>query len=184
MKFGSVCSGIGRPAIDLTGRVFWRLTALGRSPTQPRNGRPRWVCRCECGVETTIPGTRLRGGSNKSCGCFRRDRAGQLYRTHGKSKTPQYTMFCDARKRAIALGLPFDIEPSDIEVPSVCPVLGVPLDGSRRDNKPSLDRKFPERGYVRGNVHVISFRANRIKSDATAAELRAVLSYAEAGNDD
>lgn len=33
--------------------------------------------------------------------------------------------------------------------------------------------------HVKGNVRVISFRANRIKSDATAAELRAVLSYVE-----
>lgn len=57
--------------------------------------------------------------------------------------------------------------------------LGLLLDGSRRDRKPSLDRVVPSLGYVKGNVRVISFRANRIKSDATADELRAVLSYTE-----
>ena len=43
------------------------------------------------------------------------------------------------------------------------------------DNSPNLDRIFPKKGYVPGNVRVISQRANRIKSDATVEEMRAVL---------
>jgi hypothetical protein len=43
------------------------------------------------------------------------------------------------------------------------------------DNSPSLDRIVPEKGYVAGNIRVISQRANRIKSNATVEELRAVL---------
>jgi hypothetical protein len=89
-------------------------------------------------------------------------------------------MFYDARKRAIALGLPFLIEPEHIVIPERCPVLGFPLttDGPR-DTRASLDRIVPSLGYVPGNVRVISFRANRIKSDATPDELRAVLAYSE-----
>jgi hypothetical protein len=88
-------------------------------------------------------------------------------------------MFYDARKRAQRFGLPFGIEPEDVLVPDVCPVLGIPLDSTSRDNTPSLDRIVPASGYVRGNIQVISFRANRIKSDATAPELQAILAYME-----
>lgn len=88
-------------------------------------------------------------------------------------------MFYDAKKRAFASLLPFNITPNDIAIPDVCPVLGIPLDGSTRDNKPSLDKVVPALGYVNGNIRVISFRANRIKSDASPEELRKILSYVE-----
>lgn len=140
----------------------------------------RAKCRCDCGELLDTEPNFLRAGRHKSCGCYRRDRAGQLYRKHGLSKTPAYTMFYDARKRAIGLGLPFNIEPSDLAIPDTCPVLGITLVlKGTRDNRPSLDRVLPELGYVRGNVRVISFRANRIKSDATPSELRRILAYAE-----
>jgi hypothetical protein len=88
-------------------------------------------------------------------------------------------MFYDARKRALKYGLPFDIEPDDIVVPEYCPVLGVKLNEGSRESAASLDRVLPANGYVKGNVCVISFRANRLKSDATTQELRAVLAYME-----
>lgn len=170
--------GAGRPYEDITGHRFGRLTVIERCRSTPgRGGKPRWKCRCDCSSEVLLPGARLKSGSVKSCGCFRRDRAGALYRTHGKSKTPAYTMFYDARKRAAKLGLPFNIEPSDISVPDLCPVLGIQLGTGARDNAPSLDRVIPALGYVVGNIRVISFRANRIKSDATPAEIRRVLAY-------
>lgn len=172
----------GRPAINMLGQRFGRLLVTERVAVQNRgrSDQARWRCACDCGSLIVVTGSALRTGRNKSCGCFRRDRAGDLYRKHGQSKTPAYTMFYDARKRSMALALPFDIEPCDITVPAWCPVLGIRLVvGGKRDNSPSLDRVRPELGYVKGNVRVISFRANRIKSDATADELRAVLSYVE-----
>ena len=48
-----------------------------------------------------------------------------------------------------------------------------------RDRTPSLDRFVPNLGYVKGNIRVISFRANRLKSDATIDEMRQVLAYME-----
>jgi len=173
-------SGSGRPYQDLTGVRFGRLVVIERCGSTPgRGGKPRWRCICDCGAEVMLPGARLKSGGNKSCGCFRRDRAGGLYRTHGKSKTPAYTMFYDARKRAVSLNLPFNIEPSDIVVPEICPVLGIPLSTGDRENAPSLDRLIPALGYVLGNIRVISFRANRIKSDASAEEIKRVLAYCE-----
>ena len=182
IRFGSVCSGIGvvgRPAIDLTGQRFGRLFVVSRRPSNGHGGKPRWKCQCDCGATVDIPGARLRSGNSKSCGCFRRDRAGGLYRKHGKSKTPHYTMFYDARKRAQKLGLQFDLEPEDITIPSHCPVLGIEMCGADRDSTPSLDRIIPALGYTKQNVCVISFRTNRIKSDASASELTRVLAYVE-----
>lgn len=172
---------MGRPATEMLGMKFGRLMVLSRAANRPQGGGiARWVCRCECGNIVDFPGARLRSGGTKSCGCLRRDRMGAIYRTHGKSKTMQYTMFYDARKRAIALGLPFNINPENIEIPSICPVLGTSLSNSgRRDFRPSLDRVIPDRGYVIGNIKVISFRANRMKSDACVSDLRAVIKYIE-----
>lgn len=86
------------------------------------------------------------------------------------------TMCNAARFRAKERGIPFDIEASDIFIPPVCPLIGIPLihsegAGSSGPNSPSLDRINPERGYVKGNVWVISKRANVMKNDATLEEL-------------
>lgn len=65
-------------------------------------------------------------------------------------------------------------------------MLGIPLlwEGSNRtDNTPSLDRIVPHKGYVPDNVCVISWRANRLKSDASPAELRMLADYAEKHED-
>lgn len=172
---------MGRHAISLIGQRFGKLLVQDRAASRPQGGgRPRWVCLCDCGNIIEVPGARLTGGSNKSCGCFRRDRMGELFKTHGKSKTMEYCMFYDARKRAIDLNLPFDLEPTDIIIPTTCPVLGIQLllKGDR-NNRPSLDRKIPSLGYVKTNIHVISFRANRYKSDANVDEIRRLLAYME-----
>lgn len=89
-----------------------------------------------------------------------------------------------ARARARDKDIPFDLTigyvrqlwPSD----GRCPVLGfrMVLD-KERDETPTLDRIDPARGYVKGNVRIISMRANRLKSDADAFELRRLLEYVE-----
>lgn len=82
-----------------------------------------------------------------------------------------------AKARADQKGIPFNLTPSDIQIPHTCPVLDIPIiTGQRKatDNSPSLDRVVPSMGYVRGNVIVISNRANRIKNNATVDELEAV----------
>jgi hypothetical protein len=85
-----------------------------------------------------------------------------------------------ARQTSIARGLPFNITLSDVEIPKVCPIFGTPLViGKRSDNTPSLDRIEPAKGYVKGNVWVISLRANRIKNDATVHELRQIANALE-----
>ncbi len=85
-----------------------------------------------------------------------------------------------------ANGMPCTITTDDFDIPTVCPVLGIPLSEkcvSRKkaiklDSTPTLDRRDNTLGYVKGNVFVISHRANRIKSDASAEELRRLWLYA------
>jgi hypothetical protein len=83
-----------------------------------------------------------------------------------------------AKGRAQREGLTFDLEFDDIKIPSNCPLLGIPLDPAadeRAPNLPSLDRLDNSKGYVKGNVWVISWRANTLKRDASLAELEAVV---------
>lgn len=95
-------------------------------------------------------------------------------------KNPVIYLLNACRDRCRKRGLPFDLVKEDIVVPSVCPVLGIPLEHGTKpfhDNSPSLDRIVPSKGYVKGNVEVISFRANRIKTDATFAEIQKVADW-------
>mgnify|MGYP006266943759 CR=1 FL=1 len=93
-------------------------------------------------------------------------------------------MIHHARKRAIAKNLPFNINAEYLRsiVPSYCPIFGTKLEWSIRrgdaghalPNSPSLDRIDPSKGYVKGNVWIISHRANGIKNDASHEELKLV----------
>lgn len=86
-----------------------------------------------------------------------------------------------ARSRAKKYGLPFALTSKDIEIPEFCPVLGVKMEWHDKQGgsplSPSIDRIQPSLGYVRGNVAVISSRANRIKTDATAEEVQKVADW-------
>lgn len=84
-----------------------------------------------------------------------------------------------ARTRAKRYGVPFDIEPADICIPDKCPVFGVKLKVGHKSFAPSLDRIVPEWGYTKGNVLVVSRRANQLKSDACPWELRQVADFFE-----
>lgn len=95
-------------------------------------------------------------------------------------QNPERTMLNAARKRAKEQGIPFAITVSDIVIPKICPVLRHPFEQGTRaehDWSPSLDRKIPQLGYVPGNVQVISYKANRLKSDASIADLKRLIRY-------
>lgn len=85
-------------------------------------------------------------------------------------------MLSNARLRALKVGIPFDITEDDIVIPERCPVLGIKLIpgvGKTHRNSPSLDRVIPHLGYIKGNVMVISQKANVMKNDASGEELEA-----------
>lgn len=97
---------------------------------------------------------------------------------------PKHYLIRNAKARAKAKGLNFNLEESDISIPDVCPILGIKLSKVRgnsidsdKASSPSLDKIIDKLGYVKGNVQVISYRANTLKNNATIAELEKVLDY-------
>ncbi len=88
---------------------------------------------------------------------------------------PEHYLWKVAKCRAKRTGVEFTITPSDINIPVHCLVTGVllagVLEGKRQPNTPSIDRIDYTKGYIPGNVHVICWRINFIKSQATLSEL-------------
>ena len=125
-----------------------------------------------------------------SCGCNRSVKHGMSrLQADGRSEEVEYTLWNAAKQRAKRQGIPFDLSPLDLKelgIPEVCPVLGIPINqspgdgtGERTDNSPSLDKFIPPLGYVKGNVHVISWRANRIKSDGSPEEWEKIAEWCQ-----
>jgi hypothetical protein len=82
-------------------------------------------------------------------------------------------------------GVEFDITKEDLQeiMVDVCPVLGIPLKfnfggraGCNHDSY-SIDRIDNSKGYVKGNIQIMSKRANLLKNDATIEELEKLLAY-------
>lgn len=99
-----------------------------------------------------------------------------------RASNPARAMLNRVKHRATAEGLEFNLELSDLVIPTHCPALGIPLkvgQGRQADASPSLDRIDPAKGYIKGNVVVISFLANRIKSNGTAQQVRQVADWME-----
>lgn len=83
MKEGVDCKGrhwrqipLKTNMVDLTGKKFNKLTAL--LPTNLRFDRSVvWLCKCDCGNNFLLSGKLLQNGHTKSCGCLKKEKAGQ-----------------------------------------------------------------------------------------------------------
>lgn len=176
------CGGKGngcrrKEKADMTGRVFGRLTVVrfGGYKDEANRMYRRWECLCECGNLTTVGRTELVKGQTKSCGCYSRELTLKRSTKHGKYYTVECEMVNRVKGRAKKLGLPFDLDISDIVIPYLCPLLGIVLERGRfamQEASPTVDRIRPDLGYVKGNVWVISQRANRMKGDHTVETMK------------
>lgn len=104
----------------------------------------------------------------------------EAYRTRHKGRTVARHLKESAVKRKLPYGLTGEIVERMLAETTVCPALGIPLakgNKHRRDNSPSFDCFIPSLGYVPGNVYVISWRANRLKNNATTAEIQALAAW-------
>lgn len=96
------------------------------------------------------------------------------YELAWEKKYPVRYMLTRARYRAKKNGIDFSIEEKDIFIPEICPYTGVRLvltRGASFSDRPSLDRIDNSKGYIPGNVQVISHKANVAKSDLSVDEL-------------
>lgn len=63
---------MGVPLKDETGKRYGLLTVLRRyDTTDPSGVGTYWLCRCDCGTEVAVLGSKLRNGNTRSCGCLR-----------------------------------------------------------------------------------------------------------------
>lgn len=89
-------------------------------------------------------------------------------------------LYKSAKSRSKKYNIIFNLELNDIVIPDMCPVLGIELvqgDGVSFDGSPTVDRIIPELGYTKGNIIVVSMKANRIKNNSTLDELKKVYEY-------
>ena len=173
------------PCGGLVGKTFGRLTV------EKEYSNKKYIlceCSCSCGGKTTS--TRREGllsGRTQSCGCIRKERSVEFNKSrfdpNAISKSVEYRILTRAKSRAKQKNIPFNLTLEDIEVPETCPLLGIPIEIQPKKgyhpNSPSLDKIIPEKGYIKGNVWVISNRANTLKNDATIQELKTLVENLE-----
>jgi hypothetical protein len=126
---------------------------------------------------TAIPDLDAKHKAQKKYALNNKDKISKRHREYRDSH-PEYFLWKAARNRVQKYGGVFKINVEDIFIPEKCPILGVPLKlnsgkpGGKGDS-PSLDKKIPHLGYVKGNIWVISLQANMMKSNATHDQLLA-----------
>jgi hypothetical protein len=95
------------------------------------------------------------------------------------TENPRHYLWYVARTRARKYGLEFSIKEEDIVIPEYCPILDTRLTKGNGylPNAMSLDRVDNDKGYISGNVRVISRRANLMKSSLTIDILEKLIKY-------
>lgn len=93
-----------------------------------------------------------------------------------------YSLWYNCKLRANKKQIDFLITRDDIKIPKLCPILGMKLEhgfDKGRDNSPSVDRIDRDKGYVPGNIQVISNLANRMKNSGTLQQCILLGQWAE-----
>lgn len=97
-----------------------------------------------------------------------------------KENNREKSILNQTRKSAKERGLAFELALEDIIIPKFCPVFNIPLTfakGQRTDNSPSIDRIDSSKGYIKGNIRIISWRANDLKKNGTMEEFEQIVDY-------
>lgn len=101
--------------------------------------------------------------------------------TEGRARN----LLAQAKCRAKTQEVEFDLKYENIVIPKHCPVLGIPINFNtkgknnkgNKDHSPSIDRIDPSKGYTEENIVIVSWRANRLKSDATQYEIKLLYEF-------
>ena len=99
-----------------------------------------------------------------------------------RDEHPEKMMCYNAKSRAKQFGWEFSITHEDFKIPEMCPIMQIPLffsKGRQSTNTPTLDRIDNTKGYIKGNVQVISQRANVAKGNLCIADVKRLLKYME-----
>lgn len=98
-----------------------------------------------------------------------------------KWPTSKY-LFKQIKKSAKARGLDFNLDEEDLVPPENCPHCGIKLrtyigEGSKGNDALSVDRLDNNKGYIKGNIAIVCWRANNLKRDATVEELELLIKW-------
>jgi len=167
-----------KPTVNI-GDKFGSLVVISKLDKRNNSGNRIYSLKCDCGniCEKSTDKLRQKRSPAKYCSknCSLIPRDGKHLITHGKTKTQEYRLYFLAKQRASQKNIKFDIDVDDIFIPEFCPILNLKL---RKNHKgwspdaPTLDRIIPEKGYVKGNIKVISGKANVMKNNASLNELK------------
>lgn len=80
------------------GDEFGRLTAE-RWVTGSRATPGGWFCACKCGNTLVVQSNYLRAGRVVSCGCYKAEGISRRNATHGLSRSPEYSVWCNIVQR-------------------------------------------------------------------------------------
>jgi hypothetical protein len=192
---------IKRGTVRQDGMVFWSMVK-GReywtTPSQFAKGvaaiKANRQARAHLNVEKNRAKTRAwyARNSQKACDSTKKWRENNPEKVKEQKtnwiKKPENrirTLIGAAKQRAKKSGIEFSITMDDLlPLPIECPVLGIKINYNGNsdqrgfvDDSPSIDRIDSSAGYVKGNVKIICWRANRIKSDSTIEEMQAILNF-------
>ena len=160
---------MGRPLVDLTGRVVGHWTVISLARREVGGKAHWWFCRCACGQEREVRGSSLRSGRSTSCGCAQAD---AVRKPEQAGRSDHMSLLVPDRYfRAIAQGaarrrLRFAIDHQFIQAlldrqGGRCALSGLPIffDWRRgasgtlaRSTTASLGRIRSAEGYAEGNV--------------------------------
>ena len=169
---------MGMKALELTGKVFGRLTVCSREPKKSK--RTRWICTCICGAMVDVSTDNLIKGLTRSCGCLRKE----IARKNGGRLKPQpdglaafnYLLYvykvCAERR-----GLVFELTNEEFRslTQGVCYYCGTPPSQtvSRRNSHyihNGIDRHDNSQGYIKSNCVPCCSTCNSMKSTRSANE--------------
>lgn len=100
----------------------------------------------------------------------------------GLKDPKDYWLWYTIKRKCIPRNIFYDLKS---KMPDICPILNTKLNYITLKGRPkgtvqfipSLDKIIPENGYVKGNVRVISLKANMLKNNATLEQLERMVLY-------
>ena len=146
-----------------------------------KDGRCSWCKECSKHYSKQYRQTHREELVGKAAARWQKDREKNCRKARQRRiEDPAFGMYHQAKKRAKERNLAFEITIDDVVVPQRCPALGLELKAGKChacDSSPSLDEIVRGKGYVKGNIVVVSYKANTMKNNATIEELVRVAEF-------
>ena len=179
---------------DYANKTFGRLRVLSIAEERGKGGIVMLNCMCACGTTCLKRAADVRQGNTRSCGCLKVEAGksdNQIWRKrslmeHGdealRHRDPWLCKAQGVARRCKTDNVEFGFKNGQALAKFIiglnvthCPVFGFVLvhsTGHAKFDTPSIDRVDPAKGYTDGNIQIISYLANTMKSNATAEQLK------------